>query len=40
MKNWEVLYYTTTDNKCVLEEFINRQTVREKFKILNWIEQL
>lgn len=40
MKNWEVLYYTTIDNKCVIEEFINRQPAREKFKILNWVEQL
>ncbi len=37
---WKVIYYTTENNECPIEDFINKRSISNQAKIFNWLEQL
>jgi len=39
-QQWNIVYYETIDGKCEVNDFIESLKIREKAKILGWIEQL
>ena len=38
--NWNVVYYETIKKECPIENFINSKSIKNRAKILNWLEQL
>ena len=41
MKNkWDIVYYETAKKECPVEDFINSRSIKNRAKILNWLEQL
>ncbi len=39
-QNWRILYYETQKGHCPVQEFVRTQKIRQRAKILNWIELL
>jgi phage-related protein len=39
-KEWHVIYYSDSDNKCEVKDFIKSLDLEERKKVLAWIEQL
>ena len=37
---WNVVYYETVKKECPVEDFINSRSIKNRAKILNWLEQL
>ncbi len=37
---WNVVYYETIKKECPVENFINSKSIKNRAKILNWLEQL
>jgi len=37
---WKIIYYTSENGDCPVEDFINRRSIANQAKIFNWIEQL
>jgi phage-related protein len=37
---WNIVYYETAKEECPVEDFINSRSIKNRAKILNWLEQL
>ena len=37
---WNIVYYETAKKECRVEDFINSRSIKNRAKILNWLEQL
>ena len=37
---WKLVYYETAEEECPVENFINSRSIKNRAKILNWLEQL
>lgn len=40
MAKWTVIFYTSEDGRCPLEEFIASRKPREQAKLISWVAQL
>ena len=37
---WNIVYYETAKNECPVEDFINSRSLKNRAKIITWLEQL